>query len=207
MCCRYQLKQESITLLIRDLLLNNAFTNKPFQEDNIKRLSSAKTGEIFPTDTAPIFSLDRSNQINLHLLKWGFPTFKHPSVVMNGRAETIDHKPMFKNTKKCVVLANGFFEWKKSTSSNKKEKHFITNSRGSFYMAGLYQQDHFLIITTQSSPSMKSIHDRMPVIFDAQLALSWLSNQVFANLNPYEGELIIKKIEPPSERFEQLSFF
>jgi len=62
-------------------------------------------------------------------LKWGFiPNFAKDEKVffINTRAETIDEKQTFKDAflhKRCVILADGYFEWKKS--DKKKIPHYI----------------------------------------------------------------------------------
>jgi putative SOS response-associated peptidase YedK len=207
MCCRYHIEQESITHFIFELLLNIVPPHNSSQADLTLKISLAKTGEIFPTDLAPTLSLDQNNQIDLMILKWGFPTFKEKGLVINGREETIHEKPLFKNSKIGIVPANGFFEWKKSPQSSNKEKHFITNHRGNFYMAGLCQNNNFLILTTNSNQYMKPIHDRMPVILDLEIALNWLMDKNFSNLMPYKENLYIKKINPPPDPIQKLSFF
>ncbi|HCM13967.1 MAG TPA: SOS response-associated peptidase, partial [Lachnospiraceae bacterium] len=45
-----------------------------------------KTGEIFPTDKAPVL-IRRQNDIHPEAVKWGFPRFRNKGVIINARAE------------------------------------------------------------------------------------------------------------------------
>lgn len=69
-----------------------------------------KTGEIFPTNIAPIIT-DKG----IALAKWGFPKWDGKGVVINARAEGLTDKMMFQNlitSNRCIIPASGFFEWK-----------------------------------------------------------------------------------------------
>ena len=47
---------------------------------------------------------------------WGFsPVWaKKPMNLINARIETLNQKPAFKETKPCLVVTDGLYEWKKS---------------------------------------------------------------------------------------------
>ena len=63
-----------------------------------------------------------------HYFKGNLNEFK--PILNNCRSETIDEKPSFKgplkNGRRCVILAEGFFEWKKNVS---KTPFFIYQSK------------------------------------------------------------------------------
>ncbi|KAK1580620.1 uncharacterized protein LY79DRAFT_520428 [Colletotrichum navitas] len=109
--------------------------------------------------------------------------------------------------KRCVVVAQGFYEWLK----NGKEKipHFIRRKDGQMMcFAGLwdcvkYEDSNdkrytYTIITTDSNKQLKFLHDRMPVIFNlgSQEIKIWLdperhewSKELQGLLKPFDGEL------------------
>ena len=71
-----------------------------------------KTGEIFPTDKAPVL-LWQQNAVNTVAVKWGFPGFKGKGVIINARAETVEEKRIFSNclqTGRCIIPSTGFYE-------------------------------------------------------------------------------------------------
>ena len=65
---------------------------------------------------------------DIQMMRWGLIPYwaKDMSIgykLINARSETIHEKPSFKNAyknRRCLVLADGFFEWKKA--DNKKDR-------------------------------------------------------------------------------------
>jgi putative SOS response-associated peptidase YedK len=214
MCGRYILftgeEYEEIQAIIREI-----------ENNNEEHISSMKTGEIFPTDIAPVIARDTNNNISFDLLKWGFPNYKQSGeVIINARGETISEKPTFKKllyTKRCLIPASGFFEWKKN--DKKKDKYLIRpEAYNFFYMAGLYNffvdksgklYKGFVIITAEASKDMQSIHNRMPVIMTSkEEAYKWIDNsntlaQIKTCIEPYKNKLFFDNL---SEKSQQLKF-
>jgi putative SOS response-associated peptidase YedK len=115
--------------------------------------------------------------------------------VINARAETVADKPMFRralNQQRCLVLANGFYEWGRNEAGEKAPFHFSRRDGKPFAFAGLYRPledatrtppmkdatHGFVIITTQANDVVGAIHGRMPVILDEQTAKMWLDADV-----------------------------
>lgn len=154
-------------------------------QDAESRLSGSgplKTGEIFPTDLAPVITLDGAVPMT-----WGFPR-RGGGVVINARAETAADRPMFRGalfTRRLAVPGTGFFEWKHTDGKKRKDKYLL-RLPGSpiLYMAGLYttyrQPDggkaaRFVILTTAANESVAPLHDRMPVVLATGEIGAWLS--------------------------------
>ena len=127
------------------------------------------------------------------LIKWGFvPSFAKDENagfgMINAKAETLREKPAFRTalkTKRCVILADGFYEWQKSNQSKQPMRIQVKNQK-IFPMAGLWST--FVrpdgtklytctIITCEANDLMKNIHDRMPVILDKASEKIWLNPQ------------------------------
>lgn len=170
MCGRY--------LLNTDAEYNELMNIVKDVEKNIQ----SKSGEVFPTDTAPVIIRDR-----LTFAKWGFYTYDS-KLIINARSETIDTKPMFKKSfflKRCLVPANFYFEWKKE-SPNKVKYKMGLSQRSLFFMAGLYSTfvgkdtdpfTGFVIITTSANETASQIHHRMPVILEPGSEKLWLDEK------------------------------
>lgn len=121
-----------------------------------------------------------------------------------------------KARKRCLVVAQGFYEWLKPAHSKEKIPHYIKRKDGKLLLfAGLwdcvvYDQDKaeeenwkektytYTIITTDSNKQLKFLHDRMPVIFDpgSEAVRIWLdpgryewSAELQGLLKPFAGEL------------------
>jgi putative SOS response-associated peptidase YedK len=143
------------------------------------RQEKMKTGEISPTDTAPVL-VEKGGVMVPRLLVWGFPNLRDKRVIINARAETAREKKMFSaslESRRCVIPSTGFYEW----DASKKKYLFNNPGTGMLYMAGLYDRfegkDRFVILTTDANRSMSEIHDRMPVVISKDLIGEWLCNK------------------------------
>jgi putative SOS response-associated peptidase YedK len=108
---------------------------------------------------------------------------------INARAETAAAKPSFKEplrTRRALVPADGFFEWKKGDRGG--EPYAIRlKSRRTFAFAGLYDEwkprggpvgRTFAILTTRPNELVGGLHDRMPVILSPDGEGLWLDPDV-----------------------------
>jgi putative SOS response-associated peptidase YedK len=128
----------------------------------------------------------------LDLLTWGLiPSWAADKKIgyklINARSETVATKPSFRSafkSRRCLIPASGFFEWKK-VSTSRKQPYFIRPSDHDdlFAFAGLWEKwtsphgeplESCTILTTEANELMKSIHDRMPVILDSAGESVWL---------------------------------
>ncbi len=154
---------------------------------------------IAPTQHIAAVRDDKDGQREGCLLKWGLIPFwaKEPSIgnrMINARAETVAEKPAYRNAfkhRRCVVLADGFYEWRREGSS--KTPYFITTVSGEpFGLAGLWESwtdkatgEHIesaTLITTEANEYIAELHHRMPVALGPELATAWLegNNELIA---------------------------
>jgi putative SOS response-associated peptidase YedK len=117
--------------------------------------------------------------------------------LIDARAETIDDKPTFRRPfaqRRCLVPADGFFEWFESTTPDGKtykQPYFFRPADGSVLaMAGIVEWWHdpdadeklwtptYSIITTQATDDAGMVHDRMPMIVTADRWDAWLDPQL-----------------------------
>ena len=129
----------------------------------------------------------------LSFFRWGLIPFwaKDPSIgnkLINARAETVIQKPSFKNSfkrKRCLILSDGFYEWKKVEEKDKIPYRVFLKNETLFSMAGIWDTwkdsegkpiHSFAIITTSPNELMKNIHQRMPVILNKNDEKNWLEN-------------------------------
>lgn len=142
---------------------------------------------VAPTQSMPVIRRqDRRSQ--LVSMRWGLIPFyerrkEKPLLLINARAETALVKPAFKQSvasRRCAILADGFYEWRK-TNSQTKQPYFI-GLRGDspFAFAGIFEEDDeggpggFCILTTTPNDLVVRIHDRMPVILNPATAAKWI---------------------------------
>ena len=153
-----------------------------------------------PTQKLAVIS--NENPGELSLFRWGLIPFWEKDIsignkLINAKSETILEKPSFKNSfksKRCLVLSDGFFEWKKGIV--KTPFRIIRRDRSAFAMAGIWDKwtnpegeeiRSFAILTTISNSLMQKIHDRMPVILDRETEKKWIEN------SPHEALIELMK--------------
>ncbi len=95
-----------------------------------------------------------------------------------------EQKPYFKSsilTRRCLIPVTGFFEWKRE--GTKKTPYRFHMEGEIFSLGGLYtvvadkngiEMPHYAIITTAANAIMEDVHDRSPVIIDAEREKEWL---------------------------------
>ena len=149
----------------------------------LKQLSvSVKTGEIFPTNRAPVLAYGSSG-LTIGAITWGFPRFGKSGVIINARSETVTQRPLFASSfaKRRVCLpATGFFEW----GHTPKRKYLFYLNQPVLYLAGIYntfQSDpRFVILTQPANDSISDVHNRMPIVLSRQEVLPWMRDDTFA---------------------------
>ncbi len=130
-------------------------------------------------------------------MRWGLVPIWADSLsvgynMINARSESIADKPSFRPSlidKRCVVLADGYYEWKKLSPKIKEPYWIHTADERVFGMAGLWAENRKIrnplsqsnstlsatIITTEANADVMSVHDRMPALMlnNSQIA-AWL---------------------------------
>lgn len=142
--------------------------------------------------TQPVLALPNTPTLAADYFTWGLiPSWaKDPSIasrLINARAETLAEKPSFRGGfkyKRCLIFADGFYEWKAQPGAKFKIPHFIRLKSGlPFTFAGLWDEwrapDGSLvkscaIITTEPNELMATLHNRMPVILPQSAREPWL---------------------------------
>jgi putative SOS response-associated peptidase YedK len=145
---------------------------------------------IAPTQPVLVLPNDAANKADFFI--WGLiPSWsKDPAIgsrLINARAETLAEKPAFRSAYKyhrCLILADGFFEWQALPGSQAKLPQFIRLKSGQpFAFAGLWEHwqspdgseiKSAAIITTSPNELMAPIHNRMPVILPREAYARWL---------------------------------
>lgn len=136
--------------------------------------------------------ISNNNPEKLSFYRWGLIPFwakdrKIGNKMINAKAETITEKASFKNSfkrKRCLVLSDGFYEWKKINSKDKVPYRIKMYDDSLFAMAGLWDSwkdeggeliNSFTIITTSPNKLMENIHQRMPVILEKKDEKTWIN--------------------------------
>jgi putative SOS response-associated peptidase YedK len=186
-------------------------------EPSPKRAKTAHTPSSQTIDGLAI----KATKYKLQAAKWGLipfwtkrpPDYGSQLRTINCRDDSLmENRGMWntmKQRKRCIVIAEGFYEWLKKNGGREKIPHYTKRKDGQLMcFAGLYDCVRYegseeelwtyTIITTDSNQQLKFLHDRMPVILAAGSAemKTWLnpnnvgwSKELQSMLKPFEGEL------------------
>jgi putative SOS response-associated peptidase YedK len=186
--------------------------------------------------TQPVAAVASLQDRKVEMFRWGLiPSWaKDPSIgsrMINARAETLGEKPAFRaafKRRRCAILADGFFEWKKVAEGKKETKqpyHIRLIDEQPFAFAGLWEtwqspegdeRRTCTIVTTTPNKLMAEIHDRMPVILNKESMWDWIdpgasSIALHALLQPYPAKqmkaYIVSKLvnRPENDRAEVIA--
>ncbi|GAA5933929.1 hypothetical protein JCM10213_008475 [Rhodosporidiobolus nylandii] len=194
---------------------------EPVVEQEGQGARGGEQGPVCPKSRSVVLRKNgQTKQYELDLLVWGLIPhwFREPPTAglstINAQCESVfEGKPSWRGPredKRCVVVAQGFFEW--LTKGKDKVPHFIKRKDGKLMVfAGLW--DHcdykgafqsitsFTILTTPANKAVRGIHSRMPAILkDASEVSLWLENagwtdKVKALVRPYEGDFEIYPVD------------
>jgi putative SOS response-associated peptidase YedK len=149
---------------------------------------------ITPRSLVPIVAVSKERRV-LDVVRWGLvPSWaKDLSIgdrLINARAETIATKPAYKRAfekRRCIVPADGFYEWRKVPGRKQKQPYFVfRRDREPLAFAGLWEIWHdpddpdaerirsCVIVTTRANHTLEGVHDRMPVVLPEEAWGAWL---------------------------------
>ena len=100
-------------------------------------------------------------------------------------------------TSRCIVPADGYYEWKRE-DKNKIPYYFTKEDSEIMFFAAIHQNNQFCIITREATDKISTIHNREPLIIN--------QNQVnnFLNIKK-EAMEILNSIKPPNLKFHEIS--
>ena len=164
------------------------------------------TGDIHPTETAPVIVNDGKQELQLCKKTWGYSGGKNGGVIFNARVESVIEKRMFQNGiyyHRAVIPAAGFYEW-----SRQKEKNTFYRKDGKpLYLAGFYDRfkntDRFVILTTAANTSISPVHDRMPLVLEKDQIRPWLWDEKCTQEILRQIPVLLERYVP----YEQQSLF
>ncbi len=185
MCTRYYMDDASSEL--SEIIL--AAKHSPLADKFLRQIGRPilGSGEVRPTDIAPVIAPNRSGKQTIFPMRWGFTNKNHKSTLLNARAETAKSKPTFMEAWKshrCIVPASYYFEWQHYESQDGKtitgDKYLIQPRDCDItWLCGLYRIEDglpvFVVLTRKPSPTLAAIHDRMPLILPKDKIAEWIT--------------------------------
>lgn len=217
MCGRVSISEQ--TSIARGLHLKLA--------DDLKRPANIN---VPPSMELPVFTDEKPSE--LQYLSWTLIPFwakERPKFsTFNARIENIQESGSWKHLvgkKHCVIITDGFYEWKKMDEIGKKKQVYLIrmNDMRFTLMAGLW--DTWLdqktgelvhsctIITRAANQDMKEVHDRMPCLLSFENANIWVNNNLslaerLHALDPLpSNQLILKPVQKIGDEKEYRDLF
>tara|TARA_B100000035_G_C20960790_1_gene536433 strand:- start:550 stop:1167 length:618 start_codon:yes stop_codon:yes gene_type:complete len=112
-------------------------------------------------------------------IEWGFSPYwaDKPFNLINARLETLNEKPSFVNSNRCLIASDGWYEWEQT--EDKKIPYFHHLNGETFFFGGIFGgyrgKVGCAIVTTSAVESLKPIHERMPLIISKNHYKNWLN--------------------------------
>ncbi len=148
--------------------------------------------DVRPTNSVPVVLGDDPSTMTT--ARWGLiPSWAKDIKVgykmFNARSETVAENGAFRSAfkrRRALVLADGFYEWRKNPDGTKTPFAFTLASGEPFAFAGLWEMwrpvdgapvRSCTIITTTPNELVSGVHDRMPVILSADDYGTWLDTE------------------------------
>jgi len=150
-----------------------------FQEQRMQQeMLQFQQGEVFPSQDALVLCRMGQKDIVPDVMKWGIHGYRG-NLLINARMEGIHEKYTFRPllSKRCAIVANGFYEWVKH--GTKKDKIYVQKEASPIiYFAGIYNdQKEFVIVTGASQDTMADVHDRTPILMEELQMRAYLALQ------------------------------
>ena len=170
---------------------------------------------VAPGDDVLAVTTDREGAPRGELLRWGLVPYwaedpkKLGLKLINARSETMLTNVAFRDARRCLVVADGFYEWQPAPDGTKDPVYFQLAGGEPFAFAGLWTQkldeasgeriDSCTIVTTTPNALVAPVHDRMPVILPAGLEDEWLDPDVskehaLSLLRPFPAESMTSRV-------------
>ncbi|MBO6512219.1 MAG: SOS response-associated peptidase, partial [Roseibium sp.] len=154
-----------------------------------KARNTAPRYNIAPTQDVPFIHVDKDGNQVVSEGRWWLvphwakePTSKWP--MFNARSEDAHKKPAFRDaykTQRCLMPADGYYEWTKNAEDGKKDPWLIELPEFKpFSFAGLWAYNSALdvtsctILTAAADPNIKDLHHRMPIILKPEAYENWI---------------------------------
>ena len=197
MCGRYTLTTPGGRALAERFVVGDDFEPATLERYNV-----------CPTEPIAVVAGDGDQRV-VHTVRWGLvPPWAHELgkgfQPINGKSETAADKAPFaelmaRPERRCLVLADGWYEWLKAEKKggDRIPFRYTVDGGGPFAFAGLWRRNRIAgelvlsacILTTAANSVCAPVHDRMPcVLAGADEEAAWLAGEADGLLGPCAAE-------------------
>ena len=180
------------------------------QQFNLESVPTNQVPRYNIAPSQPVLAIANDDPDHATFFQWGLiPSWaKDPKIgykMINARGETAHEKPAFRSAfkrRRCLIPANGFYEWTKRGKSKAPMFVHLTD-QSLFAFAGLWETWHSAegdeirtctILTTEPNDLVSPLHNRMAVILHEDDYDTWLSPDelgpevLMPLIRPYEAD-------------------
>jgi len=142
-----------------------------------------------PSDLPPRYNIAPTQLLavirtphKLEMLKWGIVRAPKRPLQINMRVEQI--LKTANRQRRCLVVVDGFYEWRKSEGSTRGQPFLIRDEQGHpLGMGGVWNKtttsdgevlESVAILTCPPKPPVDSVHDRMPLVIPRADYARWI---------------------------------
>ena len=195
-----------------------------WRQGEVLRITPKRRWDADPSAKSMVIRRRDLGELALTPMRWGLvPEWARDEnqgrPLVSIRAETIPEQIEWRrmlNTRRCLVPADQFFEWKRVDGVKTKEYAFKLKGRRPMMIAALWNRapspsgggtvDSFAYISCPANRLVGLIHDRMPVILDDAAVSTWFNpdatlESLLGLLRPFRwGELELHPVGQPNTR-------
>lgn len=165
-----------------------------WRQGEVLRITPKRRWDADPAAKNMVLRRRDYGELALTPMRWGLvPEWAQDDArnrpLVSVRAETVAQEIEWRrllNTRRCVVPADQFFEWKREGGVKTKEYAFKLKSHRPLMIAGLWTRgrstsqrggalDSFAYISCPANRLVGLVHDRMPVILDDAGVAAWFN--------------------------------
>jgi putative SOS response-associated peptidase YedK len=129
--------------------------------------------------------------------RWGIERGMKPMI--NARAESLFERPYFRDAarrRRALVTATAFYEWVAVPGQKKKKRVAFSRRDGRpLVIAALWEPGPefptYTLVTTDASAPVRAIHDRQPVVLEADALEAWMDGAEREVLRPSADDVLI----------------
>ena len=149
---------------------------------------------VCPTTQVHVVTADPGAGRRLGSMRWGllphwYKTMSDGPLLINARGETVADKPAFRSAvreRRGLIVASGFFEWTKDPEGGRDPWYITRRDNAPLAFAAIWQDwkdpdgvrhATCAVVTIAANKPMQQIHDRMPVIIEADDMPLWLGEE------------------------------
>lgn len=170
--------------------------------------------DAFPKRHAPIVVMN-DGIVQARTMQWGFELpGRAAETAFNTRVETAAASPLWRASfeeRRCIVAAEAFFETHRDASGIKDGRRtrqvfrFASPHETALFIAGIWREGRFSVITCPPNGAVAAVHDRMPLLLSPEQAKAWLEGA--APPDACAVDIEGAPLYPPAPADAQLSLF